>query len=207
MSDVIDLVNNMRKYNSKEKIKYHTIDSAIQLLIELESNILGNINYNLEADLKATKKEYKRLTKGMTKEELREKRGNYLMAKSWNSTRFNLEDKLITNLYFKKRILQNYEEYSNYGTISESVLEPDEELARDKIINLNILAKTMDQPKIIPPKKEKKTRKRLSPNTKKEREDIAQTRKNIMSLLRAEKVDKKVQEALDKLDKGMMINI
>ena len=63
----------------------------------------------------------------------------------------------------------------------------------------------MDQPKILPPPK--KTRRRLSPNTKKAKEDIAQTRKNIMSLIRADKVDKKVQEALDKLDKGMMIKI
>jgi hypothetical protein len=178
---------------------------AIQLLIELESNVLGNINYNLEADLKATKKEYKRLTKGMTKEQLREKRSNYLLAKSWESPKFNLEDKLITNLYFKKRILQNYEEYSNYGNISEPVLEPDEVLARDKIINLNILNKLADQPKVLPPPK--KTRKRLSPNTKNQQEKIAQTRKNVMSLLRADKVDKKVQEALDKLDKGMIIKV
>jgi hypothetical protein len=118
------------------------------------------------------------------------------MSKNWDSKRINLKSKLITNLYFKKRILQNYEEYSNYGNISESVLEPDEELARDKIINLNILAKTIDQPKIITPPK--KTRKRLSPNTKKE------TRKNIMNLLRP---DKRVQEALDKLDKGMIIKV
>lgn len=205
MTDLIVLVNNLKRFSYKEKVKYHTIDSAIQLLIELESNILGNINYNLEADLKATKKEYKRLTKGMTKEQLREKRSNYLLAKAWDQTRFKLEDKLITNLYFKKRILQNYEEYSNYGNISESVLEPDEELRRDKIINLNVLSKIADQPKIPPPPK--KTRKRLSPNTKKQQEKIAQTRKNVMSLIRSDKLDKKVQEALDKLDKGMVIKV
>jgi hypothetical protein len=198
MSDVIDIVNkiNSKGYNSQAQIKFQTINSAIELLIELESNTLANVNYNLEADLKATKKEYKHLTKDMTKEELRKIRSDYLMSKNWDSKRINLKSKLITNLYFKKRILQNYEEYSNYGNISESVLEPDEELARDKIINLNILAKTIDQPKIITPPK--KTRKRLSPNTKKE------TRKNIMNLLRP---DKRVQEALDKLDKGMIIKV
>ncbi len=201
MSDLIDIVNNIKKFSSKDKVKYHTIDTAIQFLIELESNILGNINYNLEADLKATKKEYKRLTKGMTKEELREKRSNYLMAKSWDSTRFKLEDKLITNLYLKKRILQNYEEYNNYGNISESVLEPDEELARDKIININILNKIIDQPIIPSQKKERKTRKRLSPKTKEE------TRRNIMNLLRREEEDIKIKKALEKLDNGMIINI
>lgn len=206
MSNVIDLINNMRQpFSLQSRIKYQTIDTAIELLIELESNILANINYNLEADLKATKKEYKRLTKGMTKEEIREKRGAYLMAKNKDTTSFKLEDKLITNLYLKKRILQNYEEYSNYGHISESVIEPDEELARDKIINLNIIDKIMEQPKI--PSPPKKTRKRLSPNTKKEREDTAQTRRNISNLIKKDRLDKKIQDALDKLDKGMMIKL
>jgi len=144
----------------------------------------------------------------MTKEEIREKRGSYLLAKNRDKTSFKLEEKLITNLYLKKRILQNYEEYNNYGHISESVIEPDEELTRDKIINLNIIDKIMDQPKIpSPPKKEKKTRKRLSPNTKKEREEIAQTRRNISNLIKKDREDKKIQELLDKLDKGMMIKL
>ena len=73
-----------------------------------------------------------------------------------------------------------------------------------KIINLNILNKIAVQPNIIP---QKKTRKRLSPNTKKKREEMAQTKRNVTSIIKKMREDEQIEKVLDKLDKDKVIKV
>jgi hypothetical protein len=90
----------------------------------LESIALMDPDFNLEKELKKTKKQYREKVKGMTEDEARKARE---------------KDKLIAALYYKKRILQNYEEYSNYGKITEPVLESPLEIKEEDIVNRQVI--------------------------------------------------------------------
>ena len=83
-------------------------------------------NFNLENELKEAKKKYREKTKGMTEEEARKARE---------------KDKLIELLYYKKRILQNYEEYSTYGKISEPIIESPLEIKKEEMVNKDVIKK------------------------------------------------------------------
>jgi hypothetical protein len=71
-------------------------------------------------------KEYKKETLGKSKDEQREMRKN---------------NKELRQLYYKKRILQNYEEYKRDGRISEPVFDSPEDIREEDIKDLTIIEK------------------------------------------------------------------
>jgi hypothetical protein len=75
---------------------------AMAVLVNIESEALLDENFDLKKELKKTMKEYRNITKGMTKEEQSVNRAS---------------NKEMQNLYFRKRILQNYEEYNKHGSV------------------------------------------------------------------------------------------
>jgi hypothetical protein len=180
---VVDVIGFSSKVSNK---KYVIMMDAIRILIELESEILLDDDYDLDGDLSRVKKMYKNATKGMTIEQQRAARE---------------KDKSLQTLYYRKRILQNYEEYSNYGKISEPLADSPLELMRETMTNRHVLNKTKKDlepvPKQVP--KAKTQRRRLSPNTIQEREAVKQSRKAINDLIREEKQAKKDEKLLSKL--------
>lgn len=112
----------------KTYFKEDTMRDVLRVLIQLEIMIELDSNFDLQKELKKTMKEYKKKTLGKTKEEQRE------MRKKNND---------LLELYYKKRILQNYEEYKNLGRISEPIIEVDspESIEEAKFINPTILKK------------------------------------------------------------------
>jgi hypothetical protein len=103
------------------------VDEVANILIELETYISMNSEFDLNKELKKAMKEYRDLTKGKTKEEqIKLRRGIF-------------SNKKVRNAYYKKRILQNYEEYKRVGRVSEPVFDSPQEISREKIINLDIL--------------------------------------------------------------------
>jgi len=146
-------------------------------------------DYNLDADLSRVKKLYKNATKDMSIEEQRAARE---------------KDEKLRFLYYRKRILQNYEEYNNYGKISEPVADSPLELMRETMKVNPFLSKRQKTQKAKPvlepvPTKAKTQRRRLSPNTIHEREAVKQSRKAINDLIREEKKAKKEEKLLSKL--------
>jgi hypothetical protein len=143
----------------------------------------------LEAELSRVKRMYKRATKGMTIEQQRETR-----SKSWG----------IRFLYYQKRIFQNYEEYSNYGKISEPLADSPLELMKDTMTNQSVLnkrqAKTQKalepEPKQVT--KAKTQRRRLSPNTIQERE-IKENEKLLAKIIKKYKIDVSTKAGQDEL--------
>jgi hypothetical protein len=121
--DVIDFT----KKNDLKRIS--VLDDAIQVLVTIETMALLDPNFNLEKELKEVKKAYKIKTKnkGLTKEHER------ILRKI---------DKNFAFLYYKKRILQNYEEYSNYGKITDPILDESTlEIKEEEVVNPNIITK------------------------------------------------------------------
>jgi len=88
--------------------------------------IMSDPSFDYQKELKSAMKEYKKETQGKTKQEQRE------MRKS---------NKAIRNLYYKKRILQNYEEYKRDGNISEPVFDSPEDIREEDIKDLSIIEK------------------------------------------------------------------
>ena len=71
-------------------------------------------------------KEYKKETLDKTKDEQREIRKN---------------NESLRTLYYKKRILQNYEEYKRIGHISEPVFDSPEDIKEEDIKDLTVIEK------------------------------------------------------------------
>ena len=71
-------------------------------------------------------KEYRNITKGMTKEQ---------------QSRNRALNKEMRFLYFRKRILQNYEEYNKHGNITEPLIDSPFEIKRETMINPDIIKK------------------------------------------------------------------
>ena len=95
---LIDFIGSDRY--SKNRLKMSVIQDVIDLLIELEMKIVSDPSFDYKKELKIIMKEYKRATQGKNKEEQRVMRNG---------------NKDLRNLYYKKRILQNYEEYKRDG--------------------------------------------------------------------------------------------
>jgi hypothetical protein len=179
--------------------KVYKIRNAIRLLIDLESEILLNDDYDLEEDLKNVKKMYNKEIKGMTIEQQIEARH---------------KDKVVQPLYYKKRILQNYEEYSNYGKISEAIVDSPLELMEDTVTDHPLLnkrqktqtqkVKTAIEPAPVP--KAKTRTRRLSPNTIQNREALKQSRKAMNDLVREEQEKRKFEKTLAKLAKELRMS-
>jgi hypothetical protein len=169
ITDVIDFSKN---FNLS---KIYKMRNAIQLLVELESEVLLDDDYDLEAELRRVKKLYNKAIKGMTLEQEKEARH---------------KNKAVQPLYYRKRILQNYDEYSNYGKISEPIADSPLELMEDKLTEHPVLIrrqKTQKETEALPaPKGKAKTQRRRM--TKEEKD---QSFKTVMDLLAKQREEKK----------------
>jgi hypothetical protein len=141
------------------------------VLVNIESEALLDENFDLKKELKKTMKEYRNITKGMTKEEQSAKRA------------LNKEMKL---LYFRKRILQNYEEYNNHGKITEPLIDSPFEIKRETMINPDILKKGRNV------KEEDPQYKKLREMREEEKKARAEQKKD--NKKRAEEYFKKIEE-------------
>jgi hypothetical protein len=118
---VIVLLNNL------SSVTMMKLQDVMNILVDLETYILINPDFNLKKELKKAMKEYRDLTKGKTKEEQIE------LRRGPNS------EKKVQLAYYKKRILQNFEEYKRIGRVSEPIFDSPEEIDRDKIRNIDLL--------------------------------------------------------------------
>ena len=189
---VLDIIDFTKKHMFSKK--YDTLMQVIRILLDLESEILLDDDYDLEAELSRVKRMYKRSTKGMTVEQQRAVR-----AKS-EGIRF---------LYYQKRILQNYEEYSNYGKISEPLADSPLELMKDTMTNVSVLEKkpkaqktqkALEEPEPKQVTKAKTQKRRLSPNTIQEREKV-ENEKLLAKIIKKYKIDVSTKAGQDQLYK------
>ena len=113
---------------NKLRTQYITVLNVLNILVDLEVYISMHPDFDLKRELKKAMKEYRDLTKGKTKEEqIQMRRG------------LNINKK-VQNAYYKKRILQNFEEYKSVGrATSDPVFDSPQEITRDKIKNLDVL--------------------------------------------------------------------
>ena len=118
--DIVDFTHN------RKVIKLNTLADAMAVLVNIESEALLDENFDLKKELKKTMKEYRNITKGMTKEQ---------------QSRNRTLNKEMRFLYFRKRILQNYEEYNKHGKITEPLIDSPFEIKRETMINPDIIKK------------------------------------------------------------------
>jgi hypothetical protein len=194
---VLDVISFTKKLIRK---KYDTFRDVIKMLIDLESEILLDDDYDLQAELSRVKKLYNKATKGMTIEKQREERDG---------------DKALRFLYYRKRILQNYEEYSNYGKISEPIADSPLELIQDTMTDHPVLIKRQKAqtqkaleplpnqvPNLVPNQvpKAKTQKRRLSPNTIQKRETL-ENEKLLAKIIKKYKIDVSTKAGQDELYK------
>ena len=120
---VVDLINIKHGHDSA---RMFVLYDAINVLVSIETEALLDPNFNLKNELRETNKKYRQRTRGMTKQEMRNER---------------LRDNSFAFLYYKKRILQNYEEYTNYGKITEPLLVSPMEIKEEEIVNPTVVHK------------------------------------------------------------------
>ena len=115
-----------RENYMKNQLKIHRLNEVTNLLIDLEMKIASDASFDYKKELKSIMKEYKKATLGKSKDEQREMRKN---------------NKELRQLYYKKRILQNYEEFKRDGRISEPVFDSPEDIKDEDIKDLTIIEK------------------------------------------------------------------
>lgn len=162
-----------------KKKDYDTFDKIVDVLnvlLLLEMKIILNPDFDLNDELKKTRKEFYKLTKGKTKEEI----------KNQMKTRILLRD-----LYYKKRILQNYEEYNKYDKVSEPIFDSPLEIKKEDIKNINVLKKTLEPPKKVVTHKKKSPNSKTIKATQKERDLYRQHKlmKNLESQVGKDKTE------------------
>ena len=124
IADIIDIRKKYLLNNNINKLK--TLEDAMTVLVNIESEALLDENFDFKKELKKTMKEYRNITKGMTKEQ---------------QSRNRALNKEMRFLYFRKRILQNYEEYNKHGKITEPLIDSPFEIKRETMINPDIIKK------------------------------------------------------------------
>jgi len=102
------------------------IADVLSVLVSLELANVTDPTFNYKKELKKVMKEYKEQTHGKSKDEQRQMRS---------------VDANLRELYYKKRILQNYEEYKNDEPISEPVFVSEDEMEITDIKNLAVIQK------------------------------------------------------------------
>lgn len=181
---------------------YRNLLNALDVLVDLETYIMMNLEFDLKKELKNAKKEYNELTKGKTKEE------QIQMRRGPNSI------KKVELAYYKKRILQNYEEYKRSGSVSEAIFDSPEEINKEQIRNLGILKKGLlherlvDERKNIEGTKTKKQRNTDRTKTQKYKiptqlkeafDDDKEKKKFIEKIIKKENIDMTTREGQHKL--------
>jgi hypothetical protein len=110
----------------KDEFMIIKIEQIIDILIDLEMKIVSDPLFDYQKELKIVMNEYNKHTQGKNKDKQRVMREN---------------NKELRDLYYKKRILQNYEEYKRDGYISEPVFDSPEDIRNEDIKNLTIIEK------------------------------------------------------------------
>jgi len=126
---IIDILNFSKKGNFR---KLAVLNTAINVLVMIETEILLDPNFNLKRELKEAKKIYSDKLKVIFKDKQITKDEERV---------YRFFDKKLAYAYYKKRILQNYEEYSNYGKITEPILDSPFEIKEGEIVNPNVIKK------------------------------------------------------------------
>ena len=134
---------------------------------------------------------------------------------------------MFRTLYYKKRILQNYEEYKREGRISESVFDSPEDIREEDIKDLTIIEKghlhelvakekqkyqeerekhplyierQKMKEQLIEQRKKAKTAKKTSPHSKTKKLGFTKNQEKIMEeIIKREKLDMKTKEGQQKL--------
>jgi hypothetical protein len=203
---LIDIIGKKNRSNNFSKIT--KLKDVMKVLIELEMIIVSDPTFDYKKELKSVMKEYKKETLGKSKDEQRDMRKN---------------NRELRHLYYKKRILQNYEEYKRDGRISEPVFDSPEDIREEDIKDLTIIEKGhlhelvakekqqrqeqlekqpwyIEQQKLKEQRKRSKTAKKTSSQekTKKLRPTIKDI-KLMEEIIKREKLDMKTKEGQQKL--------
>jgi len=197
-----------RENHIKNISKMKILIEVTKLLIELEMKIVSDPTFDYKKELKSVMKEYKKETLGKSKDEQREMRKN---------------NKELKQLYYKKRILQNYEEYKRDGRISEPVFDSPEDIREEDIKDLTIIEKGhlhelvakekqkyQEHPLYIERQKMKehikelrkkaKTAKKSSPQAKTKKLGFTKKQENLIEeIIKRENLDMKTKEGQEKL--------
>ena len=197
-----------RENHIKNISKMKILIEVTKLLIELEMKIVSDPTFDYKKELKSVMKEYKKETLGKSKDEQREMRKN---------------NKELKQLYYKKRILQNYEEYKRDGRISEAVFDSPEDIREEDIKDLTIIEKGhlhelvakekqkyqeerekhplyIERQKMKEQIKKAKTAKKTSPHSKTKKLGFTKNQEKIMEeIIKREKLDMKTKEGQQKL--------
>ncbi len=197
-----------RENHIKNISKMKILIEVTKLLIELEMKIVSDPTFDYKKELKSVMKEYKKETLGKSKDEQREMRKN---------------NKELKQLYYKKRILQNYEEYKRDGRISEAVFDSPEDIREEDIKDLTIIEKGhlhelvakekqkyQEHPLYIERQKMKehikelrkkaKTAKKSSPQAKTKKLGFTKKQENLIEeIIKRENLDMKTKEGQEKL--------
>ncbi len=120
------LISKNKYYNFLNNYRLVILENVIKVLIDLEMKILSDPLFDYKKELKSVMKEYKKATLGKSTDEQK------LMR---------IRNVDLRNLYYKKRILQNYEEYKTTERISEPVFDSPEDIREEDIKDLTIIEK------------------------------------------------------------------
>ena len=122
--EILDIFNN----KGSSDVKFLKIKRALEILVKIEARALLDPDFNLKKELKEINQKYKEKMKHVPKEELK-------IAKHY----------YFPEIYYKKRILENYEEYNKHGKITEPIFESPDEIIREGIVNPDITKKIQVQ--------------------------------------------------------------
>ena len=122
--DILDIFNN----KGPSDVKILKIKRALEILVKIEARALLDPDFNLKKELKEINQKYKEKMKDIPKKELK-------IAKHY----------YFPEIYYKKRILENYEEYNKHGKITEPIFESPDEIIRERIVNPDITKKIQVQ--------------------------------------------------------------
>jgi len=122
--DILDIFDN----KGPSDVKFLKIKRALEILVKIEARALLDPDFNLKKELKEINQKYKEKIKDIPKEKLK-------IAKHY----------YFPEVYYKKRILENYEEYNKHGKITEPIFESPDEIIREGIVNPDITKKIQVQ--------------------------------------------------------------
>ena len=154
---ITDFVSEIRQFT----VRGGTILGTLYILVELEMRIFSDPDFDIKKELYRTKKYYKILTKKYTK--------NGTKAEQ-RKAQHALGNEDYLDLYLYKRVLQNYEEYNDLGTISEPIFDTDsfEKIPYKKQVNIGVKSqKFKERRESSSPKSKTKTRKSTTSKVKK----------------------------------------
>ena len=152
---VFDLIDIFEKQGPMD-VKFLKIKRGLEILVNIESRALLDPDFNVKKELKEINKKYKEKMKDITIEQSK-------IAKHY----------YFPEIYYKKRILQNYEEYNKHGKITEPIFDSPDQIIREGIVNPDITKRVALQlkEKVKSEKVKSVKDKKSSPKTKTKRKN------------------------------------